>query len=244
MGTTALMSVPYALYDKSSGNTAVLDSVTFDSLSSTLTIFSNGDSVATELSFPSNNSSIDTLVLENDSILQIVEVMRTNARGSFDLRRTDPQANYKIILPDSFQIKKIMPYIYLVDRATQQVIKTQSVTFSIFKFFTPEAVESRLNENDLAYFNAPYEVNGQVFKKLPGDYTDGMSILVYDEDGNLVEEGLVDDDGNFSFKKLRPDRAYLFQPQVADKSEFQLVLYDQDDIASEYLRFGELQNYM
>jgi outer membrane protein OmpA-like peptidoglycan-associated protein len=175
---------------------------------------------------------------------KIVEVMRTNAQGMFELRHTQPDATYKLILPDSFQVNKIEPNIYLVDRSSKRVIKTTSITLSLYRFFTPESIMEALSEQDLAYFNAAYEINGQVFKEQPGDYAGGVRIDVFDEEGNLVEASVADEDGKFSFKQLRPDEAYLFKPLIEDKGAFQLVIFDENGVASEYLRFADLQDYM
>ena len=73
MGTTKLMSVPYALYAASAGNTALLDSVKFNVLNNQLSIFSNGDSVLADLSALAEQTSLDTILLENDSALVIIE---------------------------------------------------------------------------------------------------------------------------------------------------------------------------
>jgi hypothetical protein len=73
MGTTQLMSVPFALYAATSGNTVVLDSSRFDSLTNELIIYSNGDSAVADLNPLVRDEAIDTLILENDSALQIIE---------------------------------------------------------------------------------------------------------------------------------------------------------------------------
>lgn len=175
---------------------------------------------------------------------RIVEVMRSNERGAFDLRYADPNAQYKIVLPDSFQTHKISPFIYLVDRSTARVIKTTEVSFSLHQFMTPESIEASLNETQLAYFNSPYEINGQIFKKLPGDFDEGFMIYVYDKNGNVVDSARLDQYGKFKFTQLRPDETYIFKPETGDESSLNMVFFDETGKATESLRFAELQSYM
>ncbi|MEX2596230.1 MAG: OmpA family protein [Salibacteraceae bacterium] len=192
-----------------------------------------------------NNQPMEGIpVVIFDSNNNIIEVRRTNARGGFDLYNTKPTANYKIILPDSFQQFELKPDLYLVDKSSNRIVKTQALNFSIHLFTSLERIEETLNESELAYFNKPYTIEGQLFKKLPGDYSEGMNIDVYDENGMLVESSLVDSNGHFKFNQLRPDQAYVFKPQTNDESAFQLMLFNHEGIASEYLRFDQLQQYM
>ena len=38
---------------------------------------------------------------------------------------------------------------------------------------------------------------GQVYDKLPGDYSGGMEVWVVDDEGNIIGKSLTDKDGKF-----------------------------------------------
>jgi outer membrane protein OmpA-like peptidoglycan-associated protein len=70
-------------------------------------------------------------------------------------------------------------------------------------------------------------VFGQVYKKLPGDYSDGMDIWVVDDEGNIIGKAKSDKNGRFSFDKLSPDEQYLFM-LAEDDENLNMIIVDEN----------------
>ena len=68
-------------------------------------------------------------------------------------------------------------------------------------------------------------IYGQVYKKLPGDYSEGMEILILDEEGNVIGKARTDKDGKFIFDKLAPDEVYMFMLEEGD-GNFNVIVLD------------------
>ena len=83
------------------------------------------------------------------------------------------------------------------------------------------------NRLDLVTEEDGVTLSGQIYKKLPGDYTGGMEVLVVDDDGNIIGRSVTDKDGKFTFKKLSPDEEYLFMLAEDDKS-LNMVIVDEN----------------
>ena len=82
-----------------------------------------------------------------------------------------------------------------------------------------------LEEEDESLFTI--SVFGQIYKKLPGDYSGGMEVWVVDDEGNVIGKTRADKDGKFTFDKLSPDEQYLFK-LAEDDSELNVIIVDEN----------------
>lgn len=179
-----------------------------------------------------------------DSSQRMTEVVRTNNEGKFELFSTLPNATYRLLMPDSFSQLDSAARVYLIDRTTGKVINANSVDFRSYNFQTLPPIEDLLSEEDVATYRKPLIFSGQIYKKLPGDYSSGLPILVYDQDGNLIETVYPDSSGRFSFSKLSPDQSYILKSDASDPSAFKIALFDEHGNTTQVLRLAELQNYL
>lgn len=93
-----------------------------------------------------------------------------------------------------------------------------------FTLSVADEVDSDLNialssGDQLNDFNADL-VNGQIYKKLPGDYKLGIKVYALDDSGNVIDSTYTDSRGNFKFGKLSRDEAFTLS--VADEVDTDL----------------------
>jgi outer membrane protein OmpA-like peptidoglycan-associated protein len=56
------------------------------------------------------------------------------------------------------------------------------------------------------------------YKKLEGEFNEGLTVYLYSEDGLLLDSAVTDKQGHFRFTSLSPDQAYLFKMNEDDPS--------------------------
>ena len=82
-----------------------------------------------------------------------------------------------------------------------------------------------LKEEDESLFTI--SVFGQIYQKLPGDYSGGMEVWVVDDEGNIIGKAKADKYGKFSFDKLSPDEQYLFM-LAEDDDGLNMIIVDEN----------------
>jgi outer membrane protein OmpA-like peptidoglycan-associated protein/tetratricopeptide (TPR) repeat protein len=82
-----------------------------------------------------------------------------------------------------------------------------------------------LAEEDKSLFNL--NVQGQIYKKLPGDYSGGMAVWAVDDEGNILGKTTTDENGAFFFEKLAIDKSYLFR-LAEDDEELNIIFVDEN----------------
>jgi outer membrane protein OmpA-like peptidoglycan-associated protein len=88
-------------------------------------------------------------------------------------------------------------------------------------FLDQEGALKPLDEEDQSLFNR--SVQGQVYRKLPGDYSGGMEIWAVDDEGKVVGKTTTNENGVFFFEKLALDKSYLFR--LAEDDEALNILF-------------------
>lgn len=151
-----------------------------------------------------------TPVLLTDSTRKPLQIVNTNAQGEFTFNKVNPYKQYEVI-PLSKAIKSGNIAIYLLDGPKGKealVIKdNESFVFRPITYISKETVLQEQYADDSELLT----VQGQIYRKLPGDVTSFVKINAYDEDGNLIETVVSDKYGNFNFSKLPPDKKILFE---------------------------------
>jgi outer membrane protein OmpA-like peptidoglycan-associated protein/tetratricopeptide (TPR) repeat protein len=150
-----------------------------------------------------------SLLDEDDNV---VGTMKTDSTGRFKFDKLDLDKNYMIRLDESDDGMLQNAKLYFTNSKGEKVLLANKTGKGRFTFKTlPYAYYDELElieEVDESLFTVT--VFGQVYKKLPGDYSGGMEILMVDDDGNIIGRSLSDKDGKFTFDKLSPDEQYLF----------------------------------
>lgn len=174
-----------------------------------------------------SNSSIKIQLLnENNQVLQAV---LTDTNGSFEFNNLIKNENYliKVISDNDMLLRE--SELYLTNQKGEKVLQLQRVEQGIYKFKalaysyfnTLEKIVD--TEETLLTIN----IYGQVYKKLPGDYSNGMQVFLIDEEENIIKAVTTDNNGKFIFKKLSPGETYLFKLEENDQM-YNVIITDEN----------------
>lgn len=156
----------------------------------------------------------------------IVDSTYTGLDGDFKFKQLKADQNYffKLENPEELNLALYNEEKKIIEQTTlneDNNFQYKKLTYMVAQFNQEEITDPALVEViDLEFY-------GQIFKKLPGDYEEGMKVLIYDEDGNLVGESYTDKDGRFKYKKLKAEETYVFKIDE-DDVEYQVATLDQD----------------
>ncbi|MCC7333310.1 MAG: OmpA family protein [Flavobacteriales bacterium] len=157
---------------------------------------------------PASNVGI-TLYDENDNELRKT-VTDENGNFKFDKLKIDNNYFFRIDETDDSVLEKAK--LYITNSKGEKVLLAENFAKGKYKIQTLPYEKydelPLLEEKDESIFNI--KVFGQVYQKLPGDYGEGLEILIVDENGKVIGKTRTDKDGKFVFEKLSPDQEYLF----------------------------------
>ncbi|MBQ21580.1 MAG: hypothetical protein CMD31_12555 [Flavobacteriales bacterium] len=172
-----------------------------------------------------DNTKID-LLDEND---QVIQSTTTDENGNFKFDKLSMDENYLIKIDESDESKLNQAKLYLTNSKGEKVILANKLDKGKFTFkalpYTYYDELELLEEVDESLLTI--NIYGQVYKKLPGDYSEGMEILILDEEGNVIGKARTDKDGKFIFDKLAPDEVYLFMLEEGNDN-FNVILLDEN----------------
>jgi len=165
------------------------------------------------------------LVDEND---QVIQTTKTDKDGNFKFEKLKMDKNYLIKIDEDDQNLLEKSKIYLTNEKGEKVILANRLGSGKFNFKAlPYSYYNELQlieEVDESLLTI--SIFGQVYKKLPGDYSNGMNIFIIDEEGNIIGRAKTDKDGKFVFEKLSPDEVYLFKLEEDD--DMNVILLDEN----------------
>jgi len=167
-----------------------------------------------------------SLLDENDNVVQ---TLTTDSLGRFKFDKLDLDKNYTLRLDATDDGVMQNADLYLTNSKGQKVLVANKIgkgkfTFKALPYSSYDKLEI-IKEVDESLFTV--SVFGQVYKKLPGDYSGGMDILIVNDDGKIIGKATTDKNGKFRFDKLSPDEEYLFKLSE-DDSEFKMVITDEN----------------
>lgn len=185
------------------------------------------------------SDSIEVLLLDEEGF--VIGKTFTDANGRFQFNRLNPDGNYSFIVNeqeggDLSLILEDEEYNMLAN-----TIRTGKGKFEYTKLTAEIGVLEQLDEKDdepLVFAKGDNALFGQLYKKLPNDYTSQVMIYLLDEEGNIIDAVLTDKNGRFKFESLVADEIYSFK--VGDQAEdLNIVIYDQEDnIVASAARLG------
>jgi len=172
-----------------------------------------------------DNTKID-LLDEND---QVIQSTTTDKNGNFKFDKLSLDENYLIKIDESDESKLDQAKLYITNSNGEKVILANKLgkgkfTFKALPYTYYDELEL-LEEVDESLLTI--NIYGQVYKKLPGDYSEGMEILILDEEGNVIGKARTDKDGKFIFDKLAPDEVYMFMLEEGD-GNFNVIVLDEN----------------
>ena len=173
---------------------------------------------------PASNTEI-SLFNEDDDLLQSVV---TDENGKFKFNKLKMDDSYFLKITEDDDSKLDQAKIYLTNSNGEKVLLANHVGKGKYNFqalpYDQYDELPLLEEEDESLLSV--SVFGQLYKKLPGDYSGGMEVWVVDEEGNIIGKTRADKDGKFIFDKLSPDEQYLFM-LAEDDEGLNMIIVDE-----------------
>lgn len=228
MGSDDIYSFNYQSIEKQTGITGILE---YDKL-------------------PASNTEIG-LYSEEDELLQTVV---TDENGKFKFNKLKMDDSYFLKINEEDDSKLDAAKLYLTNSNGEKVLLANNVGKGKYNFqalpYDKYDELPLLEEEDESLLTV--SVFGQLYKKLPGDYSGGMEVWVVDDEGNIIGKAKADKDGKFTFDKLSPDEQYLFM-LAEDDEDLNMIIVDESGKVLEaakrlidgkyrYVRLGTEQN--
>ena len=141
--------------------------------------------------------------------------LKSNRNYSFRLANKD-QLNLALLNADD----KIIELTMLNEKGSFTYDK---LTYMVARFDPIEAVDP-FDATMVDYKTV--SVYGQVFRKLPGDMTEGTKVSIYDDEGNLVGYAKTDAQGKFAYHQLKPEHTYVLKVDGED-GNYQILTLDE-----------------
>lgn len=162
-----------------------------------------------------------------DEAGDVVDSVYTDQYGKFNFEKLSPDKAYSFRMDDaaSLNLALLNDEDVVIERAVlneQGNFSYQKLTYQVAQFEPLPAMD--LNADGIE----TQEVFGQVFKKLPGDFENGMEVYIFDSEGNVVDTAFTDESGRFHFQKLKADETYFFKIENQE-DDFQLITMDEED---------------
>lgn len=159
----------------------------------------------------------------------IIKTITTDEQGRFKFDKLDLDENYLLAIDADDDSMLENAKLYLTNSKGQKVLLANRIAKGKFKFQAlPYAYYDELEllvEEDESLFTI--NVFGQVYEKLPGDYSGEMEVWVLDDEGNIIGKAKADKDGKFMFDKLSPDEEYLFMLSEDDE-KLNIIIVDEN----------------
>lgn len=166
------------------------------------------------------------LMDENDNVIRSTV---TDEFGKFKFDKLDLDENYLIGIDANDDSMLENAKLYLTNSKGQKVLLANKLSKGKYTFQAlPPAYYDELEllkEDDESLFTI--SVFGQIYKKLPGDYSEGMEIWVVDDEGKIIGKTKADKNGKFTFDKLSPDEQYLFK-LAEDDNTLNMIIVDEN----------------
>ncbi len=163
------------------------------------------------------------LLDEDDNVIKSTV---TDENGKFKFEKLDLDKNYLLAIDADDDSFLEGAKLYMTNSNGEKVLLANRVSKGKFTFqslpYTYYDDLELLVEEDESLFTV--SIFGQVYQKLPGDYSDGMEIWVVDDNGNIIGKTTSDKNGKFTFEKLSPDDEYLFMLAENDGSLNMIIL--------------------
>ncbi|NQX97206.1 MAG: OmpA family protein [Flavobacteriales bacterium] len=163
------------------------------------------------------------LLDEDDNVIRSVI---TDEYGKFKFDKLDLDKNYLLALDVNDDSFLEGAKLYMTNSNGEKVLLANSIgkgrfTFQALPYAYYDDLELLVEEDESLF---TVSVFGQVYQKLPGDYSGGMEVWVVDDEGNIIGKSKSDKDGKFTFEKLSPDEEYLFMLAEDDDSLNMIIL--------------------
>ncbi|MGB0887231.1 MAG: OmpA family protein [Vicingaceae bacterium] len=174
---------------------------------------------------PASGTNIN-LLDEDDNILQTIT---TDEEGKFKFEKLDQDRNYILAIDSEDDSYLDGLKMFLTNSNGGKVTEAKRFAKDKFAFqalpygFYDDM--ELLNEEDEDVL-LTVDINGQVYQKLPGDFSSEIEVWIVDDEGMIIGKRITDKEGKFRFEKLSPDDKYLFMLAEED-STLNVVILDE-----------------
>lgn len=164
-----------------------------------------------------------------DKESNLIGTVYTNDKGEFQFNKLEFDDTYFLELPELEGKILYESVVYVTDTEGDPLYLINQLKNGRYKFNSLPFDEYKLvQQEEAAYVPHIIKIAGQIYKKLPGDYSEGMQVYILDSEGHLVDSVLTDSKGRFNFEKLGSDQNYTFKLKGVEE-DFNLALIDSQD---------------
>lgn len=169
----------------------------------------------------------------------------TDKRGNFSFNQIPTNTNYIITTED---VQENM-YLFIFDEEGKVVtqLKQNNNGQFVFKKIDPDYAN---NLQYLASTEEVFELNTMTltgnfnYRELEGQFSGGLTVYLYDENGFLLDSAITNEKGEFRFNSLDPKKSYLFKMNEDDPnfviSDFNLYVEDRyGNVVADLVRGSE-----
>jgi outer membrane protein OmpA-like peptidoglycan-associated protein len=167
---------------------------------------------------------------KNDSIIAFEY---TNQEGRFRFDNLPYNEDVLLVIDSDDEALIEDGRLYLTDDKGGKIkllnhLKDGSFAFRVLK---PDEIKfSALMELDDVELVTPTSFNGQIYKNLPGDFSDPKLIYLVAEDGTIIDSMYTDLQGGFKFEKLGLDDGSGYFIQMAEEDpDLEIVLINESE---------------
>jgi outer membrane protein OmpA-like peptidoglycan-associated protein len=180
-----------------------------------------------------------------DNAKNYLSTVYTNEAGEFQFNSLDFDEVFLIGLPELDEDILYKSLVYVLDENGDPLYLINQLKDGLYEFKALPFDEYKLiQQEEEAYVPHVIKIAGQIYKKLPGDYNEGIEVYVLDSDGNIIDSVYTDANGKFKFEKLASDKNYTFRLKGEEAVEdFNLALLDAEDRLLEVATINNRGNF-
>lgn len=171
-------------------------------------------------------------LLNEDDI--VVARTKTGKGGAFSFDKLNADESYLLLIEEGEDKENIR--VYLTNKDGKKVLILAPLAKGKYKFdaLKPDYYDGLkpINEEDESLLTI--DLRGQVYEKIPGDYSGGMEVLLLGDDGEILGRVKTDKDGKFIFEKLAPDDEYMFALADEGDDKLKIILLGEDGKILDY----------
>jgi len=170
------------------------------------------------------------LLNENDSV---VAYTFTDESGKFSFEDLPYDENYLIQLDAEDNSIVEDGRLFIVDEKGDKLqllyaLKSGSYKYRSLPFEEIVELNHLLAEDESKLLGVSNNINGTIYKKLPGDFKDSVMVYLLNDNGEVIDSVWSDKNGNFSFEELPADANYLIKVNSEDPG-LQLATYNDEN---------------
>lgn len=168
------------------------------------------------------------LVDEYDNVIQETT---TDMFGKFKFGKLPQNKNFVVLIDEEDNTIPDNLELFLINEAGEKVLLAHRLKKGAFRFKTlpQEKLASLPLLQELDDELTTFEIFGQIFSKLPGDYKDGIEVYALDDKGEIIATAFTDSLGNFKFATLDSNGNYTIKVSDTD-SALQAALFNGKEV--------------